>query len=71
MDEFDVWDGGVGVVSDLLLELFDIGDCWEVDIERERLLFGGGFEEEFYHLKKYQILDEIFDKLCAVFTILE
>jgi len=53
VDEFDIWDGRVGVVGDLLLELLDGLDGGEVDVEGEGLLFGGSLEVEFDHLKKY------------------
>jgi hypothetical protein len=52
VDEFDCWDCGVGVFCHFLLELFDVGDCGDVDVELEGLLLGGGFEYESYHLKK-------------------
>jgi hypothetical protein len=56
MDEFDVGDGGVCLIGDLLFKLLDVCGDSEVDVKGKRLLFGGGFEEEFYHLKKYQII---------------
>ncbi len=51
MDEFDRWDGGVGLLCDLLLELLDVGDGIDVDVEFEALLLRGGFEYESDHLK--------------------
>jgi len=38
MDEFDCWDGRVSVLSNFLLELFDVDDCSDVDVELEGLL---------------------------------
>ena len=55
MDEFDVGDGGGGVIGHFLFELFDVGDFCEVDVDFEGLFLGGCFEEEFDHLKIYQI----------------
>ena len=44
MDEFDVGDGGVVLVGDLLFELFYCFDGVEINIEGEGLLFGWCFE---------------------------
>lgn len=56
MDEFDVGDGGIGLVGDFLLELFDSADHCKVHIKGDGLLFGGGLEQELNHLKNNQIL---------------
>lgn len=56
MDKFDVRDGGVGLVGNLLLKLFDSSDDGQVNVNLERLLFGGSLEEKLDHLKIYQIL---------------
>lgn len=65
MDEFDGWDCGVGVFCHFLLELFDVGDCGDVDVELEGLLLRGGFEYESYHLKKISNHFAINTKECS------
>lgn len=45
------------MVGDFLLQLLDCFDSGKVDVQRKRLLFGGGFEVKLDHLKKYQIVD--------------
>jgi hypothetical protein len=56
MNEFDVGNGGVGLVGNLLLELLNSFDDGQIDINLEGLLFGRSFEEKLDHLKIYQIL---------------
>lgn len=65
MNKFDCWDGRVGVLSNFLLELFDVGDCSDVYVELESLLLGGGFEYESYHLKKISNHIAINSKECS------
>ena len=55
MDEFDVGNSGVVVVSDELFEFRDGACVVDIDVQGEGLLFGGSLEEEFYHLNNYQI----------------
>ncbi len=56
MDEFDVGNGGVGFVGNLLLELLNSLDDGQIDVDLEGLLFGRSLEEKLDHLKIYQIL---------------
>ena len=53
MDEFDVGDGCVALVGNLLLELLDSFGDFEIDLDLEGLLFRGSFEVKLNHLKIY------------------
>ena len=44
MNKFDVGDSGVVLNCNFFLELLNGGGSEEVDVNRERLLFRGGFE---------------------------
>jgi len=59
VDEFDIGHGGVSLVGDFLLELFDSAHNCQVDFEGDGLLFGGSLEQKLYHLKNNQIYPEI------------
>lgn len=44
VDEFDVGNGRVGVISYLLLKLLNVGHLGQIDVEFKGLLFGRGLE---------------------------
>ena len=58
MNKFDVGDTGVVLNGNFFLELLNGGGSEEVDFNRERLLFRGGFKVQFDHLKNLSNYDE-------------